>query len=58
MAHLYESDGIFSLAQRFHDAVDSVSGQSENYINSPVVDRVDQHVCRGVCHVLASVSGW
>jgi hypothetical protein len=36
MAHLDETDFILLLAQRFHDAIDTVARQTEYAIDPPI----------------------
>src|SRR3546814_17485970 len=46
MPDLNEPDVVLPLSQRLHDAVDAVAGQSEDDLDAPVVNRVDEDVSR------------
>jgi len=42
--HLDESHFVLALTQRFHDPVDAIAGRSEDHINAPSVNRVDENI--------------
>ena len=48
--HLHEADAVLAIAQGFHDAVDTVAGQAEDRVDTPIMDGVDQHVGSSLCH--------
>src|SRR5581483_1030336 len=50
VAHLNETDLFPALAQRLHNAVDPVAWQAEDDFHSPVVNRIDQNISRGLSH--------
>src|SRR6185437_12372856 len=52
MPGLDEADMLLALAQRFHDAVDSIAGNSEDCVHTPFDQPIDQNRCRRLCHVL------
>ena len=49
VSHVNEADLLLALAQRFHDAVDSVAGKSEDDFDAPVHKGIDQDLrgCTG-----------
>src|SRR5438874_6279013 len=50
MPHLYEANRILPFAERFHDAVDAVAGQTEHHVDTPLLDRVDKNIGRCSSH--------
>ena len=50
MTHLNKANTFLTPTQRLHDAVDAVAGESENHIDAPAVQCIDQNIRRGVCH--------
>src|SRR5438477_13034096 len=48
VSHLDETNLVLPFPERLHDPIDPVTGQTEDDVNSPVVNRVDQDVrcCR------------
>jgi hypothetical protein len=45
--HLHEADLVALLPQRFHDAVDAVAGETEDRVDAPLVQDVDEDLsCR------------
>src|SRR4029453_18863163 len=47
VSHLHETDLVALLQQRFHDAVDAVAGETEDGIDAPLVQDVDEDLrCR------------
>src|SRR3546814_5114879 len=56
MPDLNEPDVVLPLSQRLHDAVDAVAGQSEDDLDAPVVNRVDEDVSRSFRHFVISAS--
>jgi len=53
VAHLDEPYPLAPLAQRFHDSVDPVARKPKDDLDTPVVDRLDQHVGRRQCHLIS-----
>jgi hypothetical protein len=41
VADLDESNAALRVAQRFHDAVDAISGETENHFDAPIFEVVD-----------------
>src|SRR5579872_1742140 len=50
MPHLHEANRVLPLAERLDDAVDSVARQTEDDLDSPLRQHVDQNVPAGACH--------
>src|SRR5207247_1896519 len=50
MADLDESDRVLFLAERLHDAVDAVAGESEDRVDAPFLKHVDEDVCGRLSH--------
>src|SRR5437879_11159300 len=50
MPHLNEANSILPCAQSFHDAVDAIAGNSEDYIDAPTNDPFDQNIGGCFCH--------
>ena len=48
MTHLNKADLILARAQRLHNAVDAITRQTEDDVDAPVIDRVDQDICGGI----------
>ena len=44
MADLDEPNTILPSAERFHDAVDAVAGQTEHDFDTPALDRVNENI--------------
>src|SRR5438128_2250912 len=48
MPYLNESDLVRPLPKRLHDSVNAVSWQTEDHINSPIMNGINQNIgCRG-----------
>ena len=50
VSHLHEGDLLLPRAQCFEDAVDPVTGKSEDRIDAPFDEPVDEQIGDGVCH--------
>src|SRR5438874_1469856 len=50
MTHLDEADFVLARSKRFHNAVDAIAGQTEHYVNTPVLNGLDQDVATSLCH--------
>ena len=48
--HLDEANFVLALAQRFEDSVDAVAGQSEDHLDAPVDQRLNEDVAGGLGH--------
>ena len=44
VAHLHKANPVLMSAQRFHDAVDAVAGQTENYLHTPINQRFGENI--------------
>jgi hypothetical protein len=42
VAHLDEADLVLALAQRLHDPVDAIAWQTEDDVDAPLMDGIDQ----------------
>jgi len=47
-AYLHERDPVLARSKRLHDAVDPITGQTEDDANAPVDESIDHHICRCV----------
>jgi hypothetical protein len=50
MSHLNKADLLLVSAQRFHDAIDPVSGHSENAVHAPVNQTFDEYISSSFGH--------
>ena len=51
VSNVDEADLVLALAERFHDAVDAVTWKSEDGVDVPVDEPLDEDVRRGLgCH--------
>lgn len=50
MARLDKPNSVLSCPQRFHDAVDAVTGQAEDDLNAPINQRLNAQIGRGLRH--------
>src|SRR5437588_1346474 len=46
VTHLDETNLVLTYAQRFHDAVDAVSRETKDNVNTPIHQRFDEHIRR------------
>src|SRR5947209_1168275 len=53
---LYEAHALLSCAQSFHDSVDAVAGKTENSVNTPTDNSLDEHVGCCLCHSFSFLS--
>ena len=44
MPHMNKANFVLARAQRFHDAVDTVSGQPEDHFDTPIDQRFHEHI--------------
>src|ERR1044072_7169793 len=54
MSHLYKPNFILPLAKRLHNAVNSVAGQAEYDVHSPIDQRFNQYIGSRFFHYLFS----
>src|SRR5262245_12635063 len=53
--YLYEPNFVRTLAQSFHDAVNSVARKAEHDVHAPKGERIDQNVCSVHLHGIPPV---
>src|SRR5690242_15670182 len=51
MTHVNETNFVLALAQRLHQAVDAIAGQSENNFDAPIDEAFDKNVCSCTGHI-------
>jgi hypothetical protein len=56
MPYLDKTDLLLVRAQRFHNAVDAVSRQTKNDIDSPIDQSLNQHIGSSFGHRVISLS--
>jgi len=44
MMHLNKTNAILPFSQRFHNAIDAVTGQAKNGIDSPIMKGFNQYI--------------
>jgi hypothetical protein len=49
---------LLAFAQRLHDPVDAITGQSEDNLDAPFAKDVDENICRGIRHCKLPLGEW
>ena len=52
VAYLNESNLFLTLAQSFDNSIDAVTGETEENLDAPVVDRIEKNIGSGIGHGL------